>query len=187
MSRLRNTFIAGALLALGLASAADAASLIVCQPGRPGVTPGPGQFKAAASGNLYTLDARGCTVAAYTDIGDFNAAGFIQNGAERAIIVSGVTAQAQIGTLPASAVIRHIIAQETSGHAVTGGLKWGSTAGGTDIVSGMNVASSGYTVATDASIAKRIFGSSTAAALWVDAVTAWNSANVTVTVIYSYF
>lgn len=175
-------------LAIGFAPApADAASIVFCRSASPGTAAGPARFTAPGSGNAYQLDRAGCTLGLVTDIGDFQANGFTQSGPLRAIVITGATAQIQVGNLPPSAYIQAVIAQETSGRTMSFGVKLGTTAGGTDIISGMNVTSFSLTNAADVSFAKRVFSQTQAQAVFLDAVTAWNGASVVLTILYSFF
>lgn len=86
--------------------------------------------------------------------------------------------------LPSSAVIREIIASNTTVNAVTGGIKIGTTAGGTDVVTALAVAASANTYVTDANLSKRYFSQSSAQQIFIDAVTGWNSASVQIDILY---
>jgi len=183
-------FLAGlALVALTavLATPADAGTIVMCRPAAPGTAAGPSQFTAPGSSTTYAIDRAGCAPFLITDVGDASANGFIQTGPVRAMILSGATAQAQVGTLPAGGYILGVVVNSESANAPTNGLKFGSTAGGTDIISGILSTAFTVTSATDASIAKRAFSPTQSTAVWVDAVTSWNSTRQIVTVLYSFF
>jgi hypothetical protein len=83
---------------------------------------------------------------------------------------------------PAGYRINSIEIVETAGHAVTGGIKIGTTNGGTDVVAAQTVTASSYNSVADASILKRYFGESYGSdqALYVQAVSAWNSASINI-------
>ncbi len=86
--------------------------------------------------------------------------------------------------LPANAVIRDVIVQNTTANAVTGGIKFGTTAGDVDIVAALTTGANGLVFVTDALLLKRYFSASATQSIFFDAVVAWNSANVNITVIY---
>lgn len=86
--------------------------------------------------------------------------------------------------LPANCVLREIIAFNTTANAVTGGLKFGTSSGGTDIVTALTVGASSTAFTTDANLSKRYFSPTSTQQIYFDAVVAWNSANVNITIIY---
>lgn len=100
-----------------------------------------------------------------------------QIGKLRATGVSGV------GTLslPAGATILSISAKNNTANAITGGLKIGSAVAGVDIVAALTVAAS--VVSPPATLLLPTFAA--AQTLYYDAVVAWNSANIDLTVIYA--
>lgn len=73
---------------------------------------------------------------------------------------------------------------ETSGNAITGGLNVGSTAAGTDIISGVAVAGSAYFAVADAALLKRSFKAGTT--LFLTPGSSWNSASINLTLIIAY-
>lgn len=180
--------LAGVLALSLLPTAADAASILMCKPASPGQgSAGPGRVTFQGTGNSYQLDRWGCAAMLATDVGEATASGFAQTGSLRAIVLSGATAATQIGILPPAAYIKDIVVQNETANAVTNGLKIGSTSGGTDIVSGILATAYDLRAATDVSIAKRAFSATQSQAIFVDAVTSWNSARVIVTVTYTFF
>lgn len=86
--------------------------------------------------------------------------------------------------LPANCAIREIFVFNTTANAITGGLKFGTTAGGTDVVAALTVGASSTAFATDAALLKRYFSPTATQQIFFDAVAAWNSANVNITIIY---
>lgn len=70
--------------------------------------------------------------------------------------------------------------QELAGNAVTGGLKFGTTLGGTDVVTAQAVAGSSLAMIADSALSKKIFSRTAEQIIYVDAVTGWNSAKVDV-------
>lgn len=86
--------------------------------------------------------------------------------------------------LPANAVIREILITNTTANAITGGLKFGTTAGAVDVVAAQAVGANATTFVTDATLLKRFFSASATQDIFWDAVTGWNSASVTIDIIY---
>jgi quinolinate synthase len=70
----------------------------------------------------------------------------------------------------------------TTANAITDGLKFGTSAGGTDVVSARSVTANAFTFVPDANLAKRVFSTTVDQTIYFDAVTAWNSANVNIAV-----
>jgi hypothetical protein len=163
---------------------ANASSLRVCQDIGYNGTP-TAQFKARTSGNLYTLSGRGCTVAKFSDMADFLAAGFRSD--PPVAYVNQATAAASV-TIPAGAYIDSITVQETSGAAATGGFKIGTTAGGTDVVAAAVVGASSIVTITDVSLLKRAFSATAPQTLFMGSVTNFTDGPAfNVTIKYSYF
>lgn len=193
MNRLR--LIAAASLAalsfLALAPAAEAASVVMCRGAASAAAPGPARWVAPASTTAYQLDNMGCAIIALTDVSDAQAGGFTQSGPVRAIVyntgVATGTTDFVIGNLPAAAYIHQIIVSNSVAAAVTGGISFGITANGTDIVTALTCGASCLTFVADTALTKRILSLTAPTAIHAAAVTAWNSANVTITVLYSYF
>ncbi len=176
------------LLALSFVAPAEAASVVMCKPASPGTAPGPGRVTMSATGNVYQIDRAGCAPFLASDIGEATVNGFTQSGAVRAMILSGATAAAQVGTLPPAGYILGIIIENESAAVigVGGGIKLGTTSGGNDISTGIAVSSFLRTSATDVSIAKRAFSATQATNVFVDA-SSWTGATVIVTVLYTFF
>lgn len=86
--------------------------------------------------------------------------------------------------LPAGSFIREIRIKNTTANAITGGLKFGSTSGGTDVVTAQAVGASAIVFVTDATLLKRSFSDSAIQQIFFDAVTSWNSASVQIDVLY---
>ena len=84
-------------------------------------------------------------------------------------------------TLPGGAFIDQVMFKETAGNAVTGGIKIGSTSGGTDIVASQAIGASAQGHVPDANLSIRVLPSRTI--IYVQAITAWNNANVVFTVV----
>lgn len=86
--------------------------------------------------------------------------------------------------LPANAVIRDILVINTTANAITGGLKFGTTSGATDIVAALAVGANATTFVADASLLKRYFSNSAVQQIFFDAVASWNSASVEIDIYY---
>lgn len=98
--------------------------------------------------------------------------------------VSGVVAANSALVLPANALIDYVIVNNTTANAITGGLKFGTTAGAVDITTAVAVAGNALIFITDALLLKRIFSTTATQQIFFDAVAAWNSASVDVTIIF---
>lgn len=86
--------------------------------------------------------------------------------------------------LPANAVVREVIVRNTTANAITGGLKFGTTSGGTDVAAALAVGANSIALLTDALLLKRSFTQAATQQIFFDAVVAWNNASVTIDVIY---
>ena len=100
------------------------------------------------------------------------------------LIALAVVAANSAMTLPANAVIDYIIVKNNTANAITGGLKFGTTAGATDIVVALAVGANALTFLTDALLLQRIFSTTVTQQIFIDAVVAWNSASVDITIVY---
>lgn len=191
MKRFLASLIVAAALCIGLSAPAFAASQYMCAPGRDGVAGGPGRWTAPTSGTIYGLNARGCAVIGSADIGDATAANFIVWAPYQSVVRTGVTSSASNNSvvIPAGAFIQDIIVQETSGSAVTGGVKIGSTNGGTDVVSVLQMPASTVTMTSGTTLLKKVFSSTAPTTLYVDAVGNYNLINSSInfTVVYGFF
>ena len=98
--------------------------------------------------------------------------------------VAGVVAANSAITLPANALIDSIIVKNNTANAVTGGLKFGTTNGGVDIAAALAVGANALVTITDAALLLRYFSATVAQQIFIDAVAAWNSANVDITIVY---
>jgi hypothetical protein len=139
----------------------------------------------------YTLNSGGCAYIALADIGFFQSLGYTQPGSLQSIVYNtGVqtgTTDIVVATLPANAYIREIIVSNSVAAAVTGGISFGTTANGTDIVTALTCGASCLTFVADSALSKRVFSLTAQQAIHAAAVTAWNSTNVTITIVYGLF
>ncbi|MGE0212735.1 MAG: DUF2793 domain-containing protein [Parvibaculaceae bacterium] len=92
-----------------------------------------------------------------------------------------VTANTTV-SIPAGWAIEAIHYAETAGNAVTGGVRIGTTSGGTDVVAAQAVGASSLGTVASGDILKRVFSRTVAQTLHVQAVTAWNSASLELSV-----
>ncbi|MFL5259296.1 MAG: DUF2793 domain-containing protein [Hyphomicrobiales bacterium] len=81
-------------------------------------------------------------------------------------------------SIPAGWAIDKIHYAETAGNAVTGGIKIGTSSGGSDVVSAQAVGANALDTVADGNVLKKVFSRSSAQTLFVQAVTAWNAASV---------
>lgn len=194
---IRNSLLAGAALAaIAFASVdANAANVSMCQGDVSGATTGTrtigGTLSAVPSGTLYVLNGQGCGLIASGDVGYFQSIGFTQASSQQSIVfTTGVatgTTDFLIGTLPAKAYIQQIIFSNAVAASVTGGISIGSSANGTQIVTAQSVGSSADIAVSAANITLPVSATGVATPLHMAAVTAWNSTNVTVTVVYGAY
>ena len=84
--------------------------------------------------------------------------------------------------VPAGFAIAGIYIINTTSNAVTGGIKIGTTSGATDVVVAQAVGANALVSVSDATLLKRIFSTSVEQTLYIQAVSAWNSASLTVSV-----
>lgn len=87
-------------------------------------------------------------------------------------------------TLPANAFIERILIVNTTAKAVTGGVKFGTTNGGTDVAAAIAVGANAIVSVADTAILKRWFSAASTQSIFIGAVTAFNSASLNITVIY---
>lgn len=86
--------------------------------------------------------------------------------------------------LPAKAVIDQIIIRNSTANAITGGLKFGTTSGATDIVTALAVAGNVLTFVTNATLLKPFFSTTATQTIFIDTVTLWNAASVDIWIVY---
>lgn len=195
MIRLLKLSAALAIAALAFIAPASAANILMCQGDVSGATTGTrtigGTLSQVPSGTVYVLNGQGCALVATGDVGYFQSQGFTQASSQNSIVfTTGVatgTTDFLIGTLPAKAYIQQIIFSNLTANAVTGGISVGSSANGTQIVTAQTMAASTDIAVSAANLTLPVSATGVATGLHVAAVTAWNSANVVITVIYGYY
>ncbi len=80
--------------------------------------------------------------------------------------------------VPGGFQIEGIIIENTTANAVTGGIRIGTTAGGTQVVVAQPVGANALLKIMDADILLKVFSVSAPTSLFVEAVTNWNTASV---------
>lgn len=80
--------------------------------------------------------------------------------------------------VPASHLLEHITIQNTTANAITGGLKFGTTVGGTDVVVSIAIPANSYVSIPTSDILKVLYSVSSDTTIYFDAVTSWNSASI---------
>jgi hypothetical protein len=201
--RKLTALFAGAALVLGALfsqlprSEAASPQAYMCQGDVSGASTGSRQIggtgSAVPSGTLYTLNSNGCALIALGDIGYFQSQGFLQNASYQSLFLATGSLPASgttdiVGpTLPPGAFLQQIIVNNTTASAVTGGLAFGTTANGTDIVTALTCGASCLTFPADSAFLKRVFSTTAGQVIHVSPVTSSNSANLNITFIYGYF
>jgi hypothetical protein len=98
------------------------------------------------------------------------------------LALAGVAGNAS-AIVPAGYVIDDIFIRETAGNAVTGGIKIGTTAGGTEITASIAVGANSFTRTFPATLTTSgPFSPTATQTIFFQAVTAWNSAIVDIVV-----
>lgn len=85
---------------------------------------------------------------------------------------------------PAGGVLRDIIVTNTTSNAATGGVSFGTTNAGTDVVAALAIGANGVVFVTDALMLKRYFSSTVSQQIFFNAIVSWNSASVQIDVLY---
>lgn len=92
--------------------------------------------------------------------------------------VSAVTSNTTL-TVPAGWAIRDIFVRNTTANAVTGGLRIGSTNGGTEVTVALALAGSAFVLTVPV---VRQFSATVDQTLYLQAVAAWNSASLDIVI-----
>jgi len=87
-------------------------------------------------------------------------------------------------TIPAGYQIQDTIVENTTANAMTGGLKIGTTNGGTDVLLALAV---GGNSLQSVELLKTVFSSSAPQTLYIQDVLGWNSANLNITFVIKKF
>jgi len=102
----------------------------------------------------------------------------VSRARDKQIRALGLTAAFAGLAVPRGHAIAEIYFRNRTANAVTGGLKIGTTAGGVDIVADQAIGANGIGHVADAAVLKRFFSTTDRQVLFIDAVSAWNSATV---------
>lgn len=169
---------------------AKAAWVVACAPDVAGGVQGPKQIVVPGStvASAYNLNSNGCAAVGTSDRGYLASQGFVFNGGLGSAQVTFSATPATV-TLPPGAAILAIAAQETSGTAITGGIKIGTTSGGGNVVTGQALGSRGTIFLTGSTVLIPTFSTTASQVLFMDATGNSNLFNsqVTVTVLYGYY
>lgn len=196
MKTIRHLFAAALALAALAPLPASAAAIYMCQSDTTGASSGSrtvgGTLSQVPSGTVYVLNGFGCALIQQADVGFFQSQGYTQQSSEQVILfrtgVAAGTTDFVIGTLPAKAYIKRLIWSNQTANAVTGGISVGTTANGTNIVAAQTMAASTDIATTQALILLQVPSTTGAATpIHIAAVTAWNNADVIVTMVYGYY
>ena len=82
--------------------------------------------------------------------------------------------------IPAGYSILQIVVENTTGNAVLGGLKIGTTNGGVEVAVAVAISASSLFAIPDSTLLKSVFSMSSDTTLYLQAITAWNSANINI-------
>lgn len=97
--------------------------------------------------------------------------------AQQTLDLFGVAANTTV-SIPAGYAINRITYANTTANAVTGGVKIGTTSGGTDVVAAQAIGANALGTVRDSALLLDIFSRSSSQTLYVQAVTDWNSASI---------
>ena len=194
MKKLLLALLAAAAVALH-APPAHANLVVMCAPDVTAGATGPrtigGANSAVPSQTIYVLNGQGCAPVLAVDMGYFASQGFTAGAQQQSFAyttgLSPAGTSIQIGTLPASTYIQHVVLQNTAGVA-PGNLSVTTAAGGgTTIVAAVACPANCLIDGTLATNLLTTGASATPTALWLNTVASFNASNITVTVIYGYF
>lgn len=199
MTRLRLIFatavaaLAGALIPAQQPAKA-AFGQFLCSPTNDVVGSGArtigGSTSSVPSGTLYVLNGQGCGFIAQQDVGYFQSLGFTGGQNFFTVSLTALTANSTTSnspSIPPGTYIHNIVIQETAGHAITGGVDIGTTAGATDIVSAVACGASCLIAITDSALSKRLFSTTAAQQIFFTCHSACNSGSLNISILYSYF
>ncbi|WGR74340.1 MULTISPECIES: hypothetical protein [unclassified Bradyrhizobium] len=194
MKSVRNLFFAALALAAAFVSAPEARAFqnVLCAPNS--MTSVAKRMVNPNTNNAYVLNGQGCAVIAQADIGWFVSQGFSAGPpfgpnilyATGTLPASG-TGDIVVGSIPPGAYLQHIVINNLTANAVTGGLSFGTTANGTDIVAAATCAANCLVTVADSALLKRVFSTTAATPIHMAPVTSSNSASLNVTLVYGYF
>jgi len=102
----------------------------------------------------------------------------VSRARDKQLRILGLTAISAAYAVPRGHAIAAIYFRNRTANAVTGGVKIGTAAGATDIVAAQAIGANGIGHVADADLLKRFFSTTDRQVLFIDAVSAWNSATV---------
>lgn len=105
-----------------------------------------------------------------------------RSGSALILKTTGLTADGALTTLPIGAVIQQIIVFNTTANAVTGGINIGTSALAADVVSALAVGTGALLAAP---VLAAVFSTTLTQDLFISAGVSWNSADLTVWVLYN--
>jgi hypothetical protein len=190
---IRSKIIAAVISALAFAASIAAAhaagpQVILCPSSRAQANSAAGQISIPNLSQTYSADTQGCLVAnGLGDIAIFRSAGYVEPGKERSIVfntgvATGTTSFAIPNLVPSGAYLQQIILNNITANAA-GSISLGTTSGAADVVAATALGSNAVLAGT---ILKPVFSATASQQLFLTS-TAWNSANVNVTVVYGLF
>ena len=97
------------------------------------------------------------------------------------------TTSVNIGSIPANCVVYNVVYNNTTANAVTGGINLGNVGSATAVLSATAVGASATVSTAVAPTPTNSSGYVSGGALFAAAVTAWNSANITITLTYACY
>lgn len=103
----------------------------------------------------------------------------LDNSQTRTVALTAVAANTSF-VVPNGYGIRSIFLVNTTANAVTGGVKLGTTSGATDVIVAQAVAANAKLKVADSALLLNIFSITADQTLFLQAVTAWNSASLSV-------
>lgn len=99
------------------------------------------------------------------------------------IKLTGVVANTSF-VIPANAYIQQVLIQNTTANAVTGGVVLGTTSAGLDVATAVAIGANAITFIPQSVMLKPWFSTSAPQTVWISTATLWNSASLTVLIVY---
>lgn len=99
------------------------------------------------------------------------------------IKLTAVTANTSF-VLPANSFIQQVLIQNNTANAVTGGVILGTSSAGLDVATAVAVGANAVTFIPQAVMLKSWFSTSATQTVWISTATLWNSASLTVLIVY---
>jgi hypothetical protein len=115
------------------------------------------------------------------DVSTLTAAGLLPGNIIDGRLQTTLTANGNVN-IPAGYLIGDITLNNTTANAVTGGIKLGTTSGGTEVLASVAVSANAKVIVRSSSFSAVPYSPSAVTILYIGAVSSWNSASVIVTV-----